>query len=93
MRLAVLTCATLLIGAGCICTASGAQAADKPGPALDDAKCQALWTNVSPNGATISKDKVVPYIVDFTMVDTDADGTIDADEFKAGCKGGLVKEK
>jgi hypothetical protein len=33
----------------------------------------------------------VPYIVDFTMVDTDKDGTVDADEFKAGCKGGHVK--
>jgi hypothetical protein len=85
MRLAFLTCATFLIGA-----ASGAEAA---GPALDDAKCQAVWSMVSPNGATISKDKVVPYIIDFTMVDTDADGTIDADEFKEGCKMGLVHEQ
>jgi len=27
------------------------------------------------------------------MVDTDSDGTIDADEFKAGCQAGLVKAK
>jgi len=87
MRLAILTCATLLIGA-----ATGAQAADKVAP-LDDATCQARWTLVSPNGATISKDKAVPYVVDFTMVDTDNDGTIDADEFKAGCQAGLVKAK
>jgi hypothetical protein len=85
MRLEILTCAAILIGG-----ASGAQAADKGAP-VDDATCQALWTTVSPNGATISKDKAVPYIVDFTMVDTDKDGTVDANEFKAGCKGGLVK--
>ena len=87
MKLTILTCAALLIGA-----TTGAQAADKVAP-VDDATCQALWTTVSPNGATISKDKAVPYIVDFTMLDTDSDGTIDADEFKAGCQAGLVKAK
>ncbi|MGC1178077.1 MAG: EF-hand domain-containing protein [Methyloceanibacter sp.] len=86
MRLTILACAALLIGG-----AGGAQAVQKPGGGMDDAKCQTLWTTLSPNGATISKDKAVPYIVDFTMVDTDNDGTIDADEFKAGCQGGLVK--
>jgi hypothetical protein len=53
-------------------------AALKPGGGLNDAKCK--------NGATISKDTVVPYIVDFTMVDIDNDGTIDANEFISGCK-------
>jgi hypothetical protein len=89
MKLAILTCATILIGTGCICVASGAQAA-KAGPPLDDAKCQAVWTIVSPNGAAISKDKVVPSIVDFTMVDTNKDGAIDANEFKAGCHAGWI---
>ena len=32
-----------------------------------------------------SKDKPVPYIIDWTMVDTNKDATIDANEFKAGC--------
>jgi hypothetical protein len=87
MRLTLLTCAAILIGG-----VSGAQAADhKPGGGMDAAKCQALWTTVSPNGATISEDKAVPYVVDFTMVDTDNDGTIDANEFKASCQAGLVK--
>jgi hypothetical protein len=84
MRLAILTCATILIGA-----ASGAQAADKGKP-LDDAQCKAAWTIVSPNGAAISKDKPVPSIIDWTMVDTNKDAVIDANEFKAGCAAGWI---
>ena len=85
MRLTILTYATILIGA-----VSGAQAADK-GPPLDDAKCKAVWTIVSPNGATISsKDRTLPYIIDWTMVDTNKDATIDADEFKGGCAAGWI---
>ena len=84
MRLAILTCAIVLIGA-----ATGAQAATKGKP-LDDAQCKATWTIVSPNGAAISKDKPVPSIIDWTMVDTNKDAMIDADEFKAGCAAGWI---
>jgi hypothetical protein len=83
MRLAILTCTTILIGVASV------QAAEKGAP-LDDAKCKAVWTIVSPNGAAISKDKPVPYIIDFTMVDTNKDATIDANEFKAGCAAGWI---
>jgi len=36
---------------------------------------------------------LAPHVADtdFTMLDTDNDGTIDANEFMAGCKGGLIK--
>lgn len=83
MRLAILTFTTILIGVASV------QAAEKGAP-LDDAKCKAVWTIVSPNGAAISKDKPVPYIIDFTMVDTNKDATIDANEFKAGCAAGWI---
>ena len=91
MKLAILICATFLIGAGFICTATGTQAAETWGPAPDDAGCQAAWTIVSPNGATLSKDQAVPYIIDFTMVDTNKDEAMDADEFKTACLGGYSK--
>ena len=58
---------------------------------LNDAQCQAVWKMASPNGATISQDQAVPYIVNFSMVDGDGDGKISADEFKAGCAKGMVK--
>ena len=85
MRLAILTCALVLTGAA----THGAQAADKGKP-LDDAQCKAAWTIVSPNGAAISKDKPVPSIIDWTMVDSNKDATIDANEFKAGCAAGWI---
>ena len=83
MKLALLTFTTILIGVASV------QAAEKSKP-LDDAQCKATWTIVSPNGAAISKDKPVPSIIDFTMVDTNKDATIDADEFKAGCAAGWI---
>jgi hypothetical protein len=41
----------------------------------------------------ISKDELALYLADpdFTELDPDNDGTVDADEFMAGCKGGLIK--
>ena len=39
----------------------------------------------STNGAALSKDQAVPYIVNFTMVDVNGDGNIKADEFKTAC--------
>jgi hypothetical protein len=84
MRLPILTCATLLIGA-----AHCAQANEKV-QRLDDAQCNAAWNIVSPNGAAISKDKPVPYMINWTMVDMNKDAVIDADEFKAGCAAGWI---
>jgi len=83
MRRAIVTIAAVVLGA------AGALAADKGAP-LDDAQCKAAWTIVSPNGAAISKGQPVPSIIDFTMVDTNKDGKIDADEFKAGCAAGWI---
>jgi len=77
--------------AGCIYTATGTQAADTSAPAPYDAGCQTAWTIASPNGATLSKDQAVHYIVDFTIVDANKDAAIDANEFKEACRGGNIK--
>jgi hypothetical protein len=45
----------------------------------------------SPNGDTLSGDKAVPYIVNFTIIDTDKDGKISAAEFKTGCGKGCIR--
>jgi hypothetical protein len=82
----IVTCAAgLLIG-------GVAQAAEKGVP-LEGAKCQALWTLVSPNGAPITKYKADLYVIDFTMVDADGDGTIDANEFKAGSERRVASQR
>jgi hypothetical protein len=92
MRLATLTFVALLVSAGCaFAQGTNTMTSGRPSAVLDDAKCQAVWTMASPNGAALSKDQAVPYIVNFTMVDVDGDGDITADEFKAACGKGLVK--
>jgi hypothetical protein len=87
MKLAVLAVVVL------ISAASGAQALNKPGSGMTGARCEAAWTTLSPNGAPIFQDELAPYMAnaDFTILDTDNDGTVDANEFMASCKGGLIE--
>jgi EF hand len=92
MRLATLTSMALLVGAGCaFAQGTNTMTSGRPSAVLNDAQCQTVWKMASPNGATLSQDQAVPYIVNFSMVDVDGDGKITADEFKAACGKGLVK--
>ena len=63
----------------------------RPSATLDDAQCESVWKMASPNGDTLSQDKAVPYVVNFQLVDSDKDGKISADEFKAGCGKGWIQ--
>ena len=92
MKRAILTSVAVVFSAG-IALAQGANnmTSGRPSAVLNDQQCQAVWNIASPNGATISKDQAVPYIVNFQLVDGDGDGQISADEFKAACGKGLVK--
>ena len=92
MRLATLTSVALLVSAGCaFAQGTNTMTSGRPSAVLNDAQCQTVWKMASPNGATLSQDQAVPYIVNFSMVDVDGDGKITADEFKAACGKGLVK--
>ncbi len=68
--------------------AGSALAANVPVPAE---KCNAAWTMASPNGDTISEGANVPFVLDFTMVDSNKDAAITADEFNKACSVGKVK--
>ena len=87
----VLALIVLLLSAASALAEANNMTSGRPSAVLSDTQCQAIWTMASPNGAAISKDQAVPYIVNFTMVDVDGDGNITADEFKAACGKGLVK--
>ena len=76
---------------GAVVLAAGAAVAADQGKPLDEAACNAQWTMASPNGDALAKDKATPYVINYTMVDSDKDGQISADEFKAGCAGGNIK--
>ncbi len=82
MNLAIFVSSVALIGA--------TFAAD-PGKPLDEAACKVAWTMASPDGKTISKDKAVDYVINCSMVDSDADAAISEDEFKKGCADGWIK--
>jgi hypothetical protein len=87
----VLSSVILLLSSDYALAGANNMTSGRPSAVLDDKQCQAIWQIASPNGATISKDQAVPYIVNFQLVDGDGDGQISADEFKTACGKGLVK--
>lgn len=100
MRLTAFTATAVLLSAGYAFAGGGAPvpegsqdgaASGRPSAALNDTQCQSVWKMASPDGATLSGDKAVPYIVNFEMVDTNKDGTISAAEFKTGCGKGWIQ--
>jgi len=93
MRLATFASLALLLGAsGALAQGTAnTMTSGRPSAVLDDATCQTIWQMASAHGATLSQDQAVPYIVNFAMVDVNGDGKITADEFKAACGKGLVK--
>ena len=62
-----------------------------PDAVVPPEKCDAAWSMASPDGDTIAKGAAVPIVLDFTMVDSNADGAIDKDEFNKACSAGMVK--
>ena len=94
LGIVVLVGASYAFAGGGAPSPEGSQAPDtsgRPTAVLDDAKCQGVWKMASPLGDTLSKDKAVPFVVNFQMVDTDQDGLISAAEFKAGCGKGWIQ--
>ena len=101
MRVSTLAALALIVSAGTAFAGGGAPVPEKPegGPpsgrpsaVLDDAKCEAVWSMTEREGDTLAEGKAAPFVVNFQMVDANKDGKISADEFKDGCKNGLVQE-
>jgi hypothetical protein len=94
MKLATLTGFVLLLTAG-YAAAQSAQttkpSAQTTQPSAQTIKCAGVWTKAVPKGDTLAEKDAAPYIVDFNLADSDHDGTISLDEFKAACAKGLIK--
>jgi hypothetical protein len=102
MRTATFAALTMLLGASSALAGAGAPVPEKPeggppsgrpGAILDDTKCEAVWSMTEREGDTLSEGKAAPFIVNFKIVDANNDGKITQDEFKDGCKKGLVQEQ
>ena len=99
MRVAAPIIGVFLLGAGYAFAGPGAgepkdstdPASGRPGTVLDDAKCASVWTLTEREGDTLSEAKATPFVVNFKLVDANADGKISEAEFKDGCKKGLVQ--
>jgi hypothetical protein len=83
--------AAALLGVSLVLVGGGAYAASKQAAPLARKDCKATWKLAAPMGEALSKGKAEPFILDFTMVDTNHNGEITATEFKQGCKDGWVK--
>lgn len=60
---------------------------------LNEADCAAVWKLVDvDNKGSVNAEQVKAYIAKFAEADVDKNGAIDAGEFKAACKAGLVKK-
>jgi len=102
MKLATVTALATLLSAGYAIAGGGAPVppvpeggapSGRPSAVLDEAKCDSVWNMTEREGDILSEGKAGPFIVNFTMVDTDRDGLITQEEFKQGCKNGWVQEK
>jgi hypothetical protein len=102
LKLAIVTTLTVMLSAGSALAGAGAPVPEKPeggppsgrpGAVLDPDKCKAVWSLTEREGDTLSQDKAAPFIVNFTMVDTNKDGKVSQDEFTDGCAKGLVQEQ
>ena len=85
MKLAIVTSVAVILSAGYALAGAGAPVPEgsqtpppsgRPSAPLDDAACQDVWKMAAPNGDTLAKDKAVPFVVNFEMVDSDKDGKI-----------------
>ena len=100
MRVVALSCTVLLLSAGYALCGPGSGEPKTPGdpesgrPAavLDEAKCQAVWSQTDREGDTLSMGNAAPFVVNFALLDADDDGKLTEAEFKEGCKKGLVQE-
>lgn len=100
MKLAAVTGVVLLLSAGNALAGPGSgepkestePTSGRPGAMLDDAKCASVWSLTERDGDTLSEGKAAPFVVNFKLVDANADGKISEAEFKDGCKKGLVQE-
>jgi len=85
MKFTTLTCLVSVLALG-IGTAQAAT-----GNSVDAETCKKAWSMASPGGDTLSEGQATPYVLDFSMVDSNKDAKIDASEFNAACDKGLVK--
>lgn len=67
-------------------------AVDAASTRLSQSECSQLWQQANPSGGNgLTASQSAPYVANFKAANPDGDMTIDANEWNAACKKGLVK--
>ena len=90
-KLATLVGLALLLTVGYATAQQNTMSAGRPSAVLTPDQCNGIWSKAVPTGDTLAQANAAPYIVNFTQVDTNNDGSIDKKEFDAACAKGMVK--
>ena len=90
-KLTTLTGLALILAVSYAAAQQNTMSAGRPSAVLTPDQCNAIWSKAVPSGDTLAQANAAPYIVNFSQVDTDNDGTIDKKEFDAACAKGMVK--
>jgi hypothetical protein len=58
---------------------------------ITQVECEALWSQLSPDGSPITEAQAGTHVSDFKAANPDGDTTLEQDEFSKACDSGLVK--
>jgi hypothetical protein len=90
-KLATLTGLALLLTVSYATAQQNTMSAGRPSAVLTPDQCNTIWSKAAPSGDTLAQANAAPYIVNFSQVDTNNDGSLDKKEFDAACAKGMVK--
>ena len=92
-KVVTLTGLALVLAVSSAAAQQNTMTAGRPSAVLTPDQCNAIWSQAAPSGDTLAQANAAPYIVNFSQVDTNNDGSIDKKEFDAACAKGMVKSQ
>jgi hypothetical protein len=90
-KASIISIVVLPLAATCAFAQANTMTSGRPSATLNPEQCSAIWNNAVPSGDLLEKSAAAPFIVNFTQVDKDGNGTISKSEFEDACAKGLVK--
>jgi len=82
----------LMFGTGCVLAQTNQMNAGRPSAVLNQSRCDELWKKAVPEGEKLTQVNAHDFIVKWTQVDKDGDGSLSKAEFDAACGKGMVKD-
>jgi hypothetical protein len=83
---------TLMLVSGYAWAQTNTMTSGRPSAVLTPERCNELWKAAVPEGDTLAQGSAAPFVVNFSQVDRDGNGSLTITEFEAGCFKGMVKD-